>query len=86
MTVNELHKRLAKAIADGNGRNQVNIAKHTFHHNCEADGVTHLRVEDTRQTWIYLADDDGGIATTKAGLERGSMTFVLYGDMWDRTE
>lgn len=83
MTVNELHKRLSKAIAAGNGRKQVNVAKHTFHHNCEGDGVTHLRVEDTDLTWIYLADDDGGVATRKDGQERGSMTFVLYGDLYD---
>lgn len=40
MTVNKPHKILGEMIAAGHGRRPVNVAKHTFTHNCESDGAT----------------------------------------------
>lgn len=79
MTLTKLYLELAALHREGFGRKQVCIDKATFHHNCENDGVTILDVESVEVQWVPLSDDDGGIVTTKAGLERGSNCIVLYG-------
>jgi hypothetical protein len=81
MRLKELHAELGALIGEGLGRKQVCIDKATFHHNCENDGVTILDVESIEVQWVPLSDDDGGVATTKAGLERGSSCIVLYGSL-----
>ena len=79
MTVNKLHKILGEMIAAGHGRRSVNVAKHTFTHNCESDGVTILEVCTVKAEWFPLSDDDGGGAYRKDGTERGSTCVVLRG-------
>jgi hypothetical protein len=80
MTVTQLYRLLGAMVAEGHGRRLVHIDKATFRHNCESDGVTILRVESLEERWVPLSDDDGGVATTSKGHERGSSCVVLYGD------
>lgn len=81
MTVTQLYRLLGALVAEGKGRQQVCIDKATFRHNCESDGVTILQVRSVEERWVPLSDDDGGIATTAKGRERGSSCAVLYGDL-----
>lgn len=80
MTVNQLHKLLGALITRGCGRHQVAVDKETFRHPLESDGCTILNVDSLETHWLPLADDDGGTAFTKAGVERGKSMAVLYGD------
>lgn len=82
-TVNQLHKKLGKLIEVGYGRAMVVVNKPTFTDNRESDGCTNLPIADCSLTYIYLADDDGGIATNKDGSERGRMMCVLSGCSFD---
>lgn len=79
MTVNQLHKHLAKLIKQGCGRRQVCISKTSFADNRESDGCTILPVEVVDTDWIVDADDDGGTATNKDGSERGRWLVILGG-------
>lgn len=79
MTVNKLHKILGEMIAAGHGRRPACVAKDTFTHNCESDGVTILEVCTVKAEWIPKADDDGGTAYRQDGTERGSTCVVLGG-------
>lgn len=83
MTLNKLHKILGELIALGNGRRQACIAKESFRDNRESDGCTILPICAVDTDWIPLADDDGGTAQTKAGLERGSWTVILGGASYE---
>lgn len=80
MTLNALLKELQALVAEGYGRRAVAIDKMTFQHNCENDGVSILDVRSLEPQWVPLADDDGGIAVTSKGAERGSWRIVLHGD------
>ena len=79
MTVSKLHKLLGEVIAAGHGRYPVNVAKHTFTHNCESDGVTILEVCTVKTEWTRLSDDDGGTAYRADGTERGNWGVVIGG-------
>jgi len=79
MTLNQLYKRLGRLIGEGHGRQQVCIAKRTFEHNCEDDGVTILPVEGLGVDWINIADGDGGTGVNKDGSERMRETVILAG-------
>lgn len=79
MTVNQLHKRLTKLIAEGFARNPVCVSKTTFTHNCEGDGVTILPVTGVGIRRINIASDDGGTGYNKDGSERTKMTVILSG-------
>lgn len=79
VTVNQLHKMLAKQIEKGNGRLPVCVNKNTFRDNRESDGCVILPVDGLNIERIAMSDDDGGTATTKAGLEVTRRTAILYG-------
>lgn len=81
MTVTQLYRLLGALVAEGHGRRRVCIDKATFRHNCENDGVTILDVSSIEDRWVPQSDDDGGIATTAKGVERGVSRVVLYGDL-----
>lgn len=80
MTIFQLHKRLGQLIAAGHKREQVCVSKDTFRHNCEGDGVTILPLGGIGIRTINIADDDGGIGYTKAGVERTKTVLILAGD------
>lgn len=79
MTLYQLHKRLGKLLAEGHGRKPVCVAKHTFTHNCEDDGVSILPVVGLGLKFINIADDDGGTGINKDGSERMRRTVILAG-------
>jgi len=79
VTVNVLYRMLAKLISDGRGRLPVCVSKGTFKDNREGDGCTILPVVECAVERICLADDDGDVALTKAGLEKTRLTAVLSG-------
>jgi hypothetical protein len=83
MTLNQLHKQLAKLIAAGHGRNRVSISKTSFQDSRESDGCTILPVAVVDVDWIVDADGDGGRATNKDGTERGRWTVILGGCSYD---
>lgn len=81
ITVARLHKLLGKMIEDGHGRKPVCIAKQTFTHPCEDDGITILNVRGVKDPmWIARSDDDGGTKWNKDGTESGTVCIVLVGD------
>jgi hypothetical protein len=82
MTLNQLHKQLAKLIEQGYGRRQVCIDKASFRDNRESDGCVILPVCIVDAFWVPQADDDGGAATNKDGTERGRATIVLGGSCY----
>lgn len=79
MTLNQLHKRLEKLIADGHGRKPVCVAKETFRDNREDDGCSILQVHGLGLELIHMADDDGGTAVNKDGSERMRWNVILVG-------
>lgn len=79
MTVAKLHKILGEMIAAGHGRKPACVAKDTFTHNCEGDGVTILDICTAQVEWIPWADEDGGQAFNKDGTEKGKTVLVLGG-------
>lgn len=79
MTINKLYKELAALIAKGHGRRKVCVAKETFTHNCESDGVTILDLEGLGIRAINISDDDGGTAVNRDGTERYMTVLVLAG-------
>lgn len=79
MTVYQLHKRLTKAIADGDGRRPVVVHKTTFQHPLETDGCVLIDVEDTAIKNMPIIDDDGGIALDSRGREKTRDFFILSG-------
>jgi len=80
MQVRKLHRILTQLIEEGHGRKPICPDKSTFEHNLESDGCTVLHIDDVKINWIPLIDDDGGIAHTKTGIERGKVIVVLLGD------
>jgi hypothetical protein len=76
---------LGKLVEQGEGRIPICVDKETFKDNRESDGCTILEVDGLRVALIHLADDDGGTAVTKAGLERTRRMAVLYGTSYDPT-
>lgn len=84
MTVNQLHKLLARLIAQGHGRTRVSIDKATFTDPRENDGPMILPVCELEAKWVPDAADDGGIAINKDGTERGRQTCVLGGASYER--
>lgn len=83
ITVTDLHKMLGKIIEKGYGRYHVAVDKTTFTDNREIDGCMILDATGIRVERVLLAGDDGGIATTKAGLERSTITAVIHGWGYD---
>lgn len=79
MTVARLHKLLGDQLAAGHARKPVCVAKDTFVHNCESDGVTILDVRGTKMQWVLRCDDDGGVDYCKDGTEKGFTALVLEG-------
>ncbi len=79
MTIGQLHKALGKLIDNGHIRRRVCISKETFSDNRESDGCTILNVHAVEMLTVNMADDDGGTAMTKAGLEMTQLTAVLFG-------
>lgn len=85
VTVNQLYKQLGDLIKDGEGRRRVCVAKDSFHHNCETDGVTILEVAGLQVEMVHNSDDDGGTKVNKDGSESYSRLCVLYGGSgWPR--
>lgn len=78
MTVGQLHKRLGKLIEQGHIRKPVCVAKDTFRHNCEGDGVTILEVAGLGiESILHMGDGD---STERAdGTERRRSVCVLVG-------
>lgn len=80
MTLNQLHKRLTKLIAEGHGRKPVCVSKTTFTDNCEGDGVTILPVAGVGVRRINMGDGDGGMKINRDGTEHTRSTVILAGD------
>lgn len=78
-TIARLHRELGELISQGHGRRIVAIAKDSFQHNCEPDGVTILDVEGLGIKAITNADDDGGTKFNKDGTESITTRLVLAG-------
>jgi hypothetical protein len=85
MTVNQLHKKLSKMIADGSGKRYVSIDKSTFSHVCENDGVTILNAHDCRIARVHVGDEDGGAAENADGSERYTTVAILFGSGDEKT-
>ena len=76
MTVTQLIRTLERLKAKhGNVKVSVNVAEVENPNMRPECDIFHLR--DAVAQWVNLADDDGGIAMTKAGRERGSVLIVL---------
>ena len=74
MTVTQLIRQL-EALKAKHGNLSVTVNKpELFDGNGTWDVCT---ISSVTAEWVPLADEDGGIAHTKAGHERGSMQFVL---------
>lgn len=83
MTLNRLCN-LLNALRAEHGRCRVSIAKESFRDNRESDGCTILMINGVDVQWVVDADDDGGTAINKDGLERGRTTIILFGDCYER--
>ena len=79
MTVGKLHKILNRLVLNGHGRKPVSIAKDTFTHPLESDGVSVLPIDDVKIVWVPMADDDGGIKENKDGSESMRREILLLG-------
>lgn len=80
MTINQLHKLLAKLIAQGHGRKAVYVDKWSYRDNRESDGCVILPVSIARMQTYMLLDDDGGCWENKDGTERTRKSLVLLGE------
>lgn len=75
MTVTQLIRTLEKLKRDhGNLEVLANVERLTNPNTpeCSMAGISEIAVE-----FVYRADDDGGIALTKAGQERGRQCITL---------
>jgi len=79
MTVNQLHKILAKQIEDGHGTRPVAVDLATFPSVDDQDGAI-AGVESGSASWVAESDGDGFIVTNADGSERGQTMFVLGGE------
>jgi hypothetical protein len=80
VTVNQLHKMLGKFIEKGEGRRPVCVNKDTFGHNCEADGVVILSVEDCQLRSVLWWNNDTDDCLNKDGSERYRKVALMLGD------
>lgn len=80
MTINQLHKLLAKYIAQGHGRRQVHVDKGSYRHNLEADGCIILPVYRAAIHSYRMLDEDGAWALKADGTEVSRTSLVLIGD------
>lgn len=74
MTVTQLIRQLEKLKAK-HGNLQVGVSKDELDDGNGSWAVCHISTVVAE--WVYLSDDDGGVAYTKAGVERGSMQILL---------
>lgn len=74
MTVGKLEKILASIK---NKRMKISVEKDTLWDGNGCFQICH--VDKAEEQYVPLADDDGFMAYTKAGVERGSIQLVLKG-------
>lgn len=75
MTVGQLEKLLSNVT---NKRTKVTVDLRTLDNGNDCWSI--CSVESADLEWVYLSDDNGGVAVRKDGTERGSTQFVLRGE------
>lgn len=74
MTVTQLIRHLEK-LKEKHGNLKVSVNKDQLNDGNGCWVICDISTVDA--DWVPLSDDDGGVAYTKAGAERGSMRIIL---------
>jgi hypothetical protein len=74
MTVTQLIRQLEK-LKEKHGNLKVVVNKEELDDGNGCWAVCHISTVVAE--WVYLSDDDGGVAYTKAGRERGTTQIIL---------
>ncbi len=80
MNINQLHKLLTKAIAEGDGRREVCIDKSKCTHPLESDGCCILPVTSCEIQTHEMMDGDGGTAFLANGCAKTRTALVLVAE------